>query len=163
MNIQPIVFNVPSAPTQAVTPSQPKFASSGVLPWVAVAVLALLLVWSQFVKTSDVTPGPGPTPVPVVVIEEAASGAHATHKKEAANYALAHRRLADLVRNKTITNQSQFASNSEALMKSARDNAWPVHLGPLDNKYLPEKFEGRESDVANYLESLAAGFERAAK
>lgn len=154
MNIQPIVFSVPSAPAPVAKPA----ASVNWLPWVAVGVLALLFAWSQF-RTSDVKPGPGP----ITVIREAVDAAELAQNKEAANYALAHRRLAELVRNKTVSTQTQLFSNSEALMKGARENAFPPILGPVDNRFLPEKFDGKESEVANYLESLAIGFEKAAK
>lgn len=159
MNIQPIVFSVPSA-----LQPQPQPASSGVPVWVFFAFAAIVFIGVLWPRVQvDPSPGPGPSPTPISVIREAVDGAESALRKEAVNYALAHRRLAELVRNKTIKTQSQFATNSEALMKGARENAFPPILGPLDNRHLPEKFDGKESEIANYLESLALGFERAAK
>lgn len=159
MNIQPIVFQVPSAPVAQT----PVAARASLLPWVVVAVLVVFLAFSQFRSRDVVPPGPGPTPVPVVIDEAVASVVTKSSKDYAAQLGSVMSELASRVDAGTIKNWEQLSANARALSGPARERAFaPVDV--LDTSKIPsgEWVENR-SVVSAYLRSKAEGHKRAAK
>jgi hypothetical protein len=150
VNIQPIVFSVPS-----VQPANP-VAKVNWLPWVAVGVLLALLLWSQY-RTSDVAPGPRP-----IVDETVAKAVEQSNKQYASGLAAVMDSLAAKVESREIADDTQLQSNARAATAAVREQAF-LPIGELDNANVVGSYAGREATVAAYLRSKAEGHRRAAK
>lgn len=159
--IQPIVFASP----QPAAPATSSGSNGGMMIMIGVNVVLMLALFVFASRSNPVPPGPepGPGPAPQPVITEVVDAAILGHRAEAANYAKAHRRLGEMVSSGEIKDRSQYQSAGEKLMRAGRDAAWTEHLGELGNRYLPESFAGHESSIRRFTDSLATGFEEAAK
>lgn len=160
MNIQPIVFNVPSAPVPVVQPS----AKPALFPWAIVGILcvAMLLLAVRF--RGDSGNDPGPSPAPIVVVDEAtAKVVSDATKSYSSELAKVMDELASRVDAGAIRNWDQLSTNARALSGPARERAFSP-VDQIDTAKIPAgEWEANRGVVSAHLRSKAEGHRRAAK
>jgi len=150
MEIQPIVFAVPSTPAR--TASKPSL-----IPWIAVAVMALALAFALFRSPQSDEPGPGP-----VVDSAAVEAAEKASRFYAKQLSIGIAKLADDVDSKRITNAEQLQSNAQSLLGDMRKTSF-ADVDKMDNEKARGDYTGRERQVSDYLRSKALGHWKASE
>lgn len=159
MNIQPIVFNVPTTPQ-----ASSKSATGGVVAWVLVAILVAALLVLGVRSFRDGGNGPQPEPLPVVVVDEAtAKVVTDASKAYSSELAKVMDELASRVDAGAIRNWDQLSTNARALSGPARERSF-APIDQLDTAKIPAgEWEANKSVVSAHLRSKAEGHRRAAK
>jgi hypothetical protein len=149
MEIQPIVFAVPSTPAR--TASKPSL-----IPWIAAAVMGVALAFALFrLPQSD---GPGPTPINAAT----ARVTEANSREYLLGVAAVFDDLAAKIDSRQIVNATQLQSNSRAATVAVREAAY-AEVNQLDNEIINGEYAGKEAIVSAHLRSKAEGYRRAAK
>jgi hypothetical protein len=151
MDIQPIVFAVPTAPARIA--SKPSFA-----PWIAVAVMGVALAFALFRGPQSDEPGPGPTPINAAT----ARVTEANSRQYLLGVAAVFEDLASKIDSRQIVNATQLQSNSRAATVAVRESAY-ADVNQLDNEIINGEYAGKEAIVSAHLRSKAEGYRRAAK
>jgi hypothetical protein len=151
MEIQPIVFAVPSTPAR--TASKPSL-----IPWIAAAVMGVALAFALFRGPQSDGPGPGPTPINAAT----ARVTEANSREYLLGVAAVFDDLAAKIDSRQIVNATQLQSNSRAATVAVREAAY-AEVNQLDNEIINGEYAGKEAIVSAHLRSKAEGYRRAAK